>query len=186
MVKTELTERFLSAPMLADLDPGSRRAVLEFLVEERAAKGTVLLEQGRQNDHMSFLISGSVTIERSARPTLAKKSKNSAATEPIATLTAPSVFGTTSFFHSDPPTFTLRAASDVSLLTLYHPAHERLRRENPKAAEALAVAVVHILTERLNELDKVFTKYVAEHPDDEPKVTEWAGFRARLFEDPND
>jgi CRP-like cAMP-binding protein len=181
MVKTELAERFLAAPMLAEIEPESRRAVLEYLVEERAQKGTVLLEQGLRNDHMSFLIAGSVAIEGS-RSGLARKGR----AEPLATLHAPTIFGTTSFFHSDPPTFTVRAASDVSMLTLYHPAHERLREENPKAAEALAVAVVHVLTNRLNELDKVFTKYVADHPDEEPKVTEWAGFRARLFEDPND
>jgi CRP/FNR family transcriptional regulator, cyclic AMP receptor protein len=182
MVKTELSERFLSAPMLADVEPGARRAVLEFLVEERADKGTILLEQGQRNDHMSFLIAGSATIER-ARP---GSGKTGGRMEALATLTAPSMFGTTSFYHSDPPRFTVRAASDVALLTLYHPAHERLRQENPQAAEALAVAVVHVLTERLNELDAVFSKYMAEHPDDEHKVTEWAGFRARLFQDPND
>jgi len=72
------------------------------------------------------------------------------------------------------------------LLTLYHPAHERLRREDSPAAEALAVAAVRVLSERFNELDRMFTDYMARHPDDHPKVNEWAGFRARLFEEPAD
>jgi CRP/FNR family transcriptional regulator, cyclic AMP receptor protein len=177
MVQAELAERFLSAPMLAGVDPKLTRALLGALVEERAEKGKVLLEQGQPNDHLSFLISGSAIIERR---------RGGPRHETLATLTAPSVYGTTSFFSPDPPTFTVRAASDVWLLTLYRPAHVRLRREHPLAAEALAVATVRVLSERLNELDQVFSKYMAEHPDDHPKVTEWAGFRARLFEEPSD
>jgi hypothetical protein len=30
----------------------------------------------------------------------------------------------------------------------------------------------------------MFSTYISQHPDDHPKVTEWAGFRARLFEEP--
>jgi CRP/FNR family cyclic AMP-dependent transcriptional regulator len=177
MVRAELAERFLSAPMLAGVEPGLRQALLGALVEERAEKGAVLLKQGQPNDHLSFLIAGSAAIERK---------RGGPGVETLATLTAPSVFGTTSFFRPDPPTFTVRATSDVWLLTLYHPAHDRLRANHPLAAEALAVATVRVLAERLNELDQVFSKYMAEHPDDHPKVTEWAGFRARLFEEPND
>ena len=182
MVQAELMDRFFSSSMLAGMESGLRLAVLKALVEERATEGTVLLLQGQPNDHLSFLISGTATIER---PKPASGPKNGRP-EILATLTAPTVFGTTSFFRPDSPTFTVRAASDVVLLTLYHPAHDHLREENPRAAEALAVAAVNVLTERLNELDAVFSKYMAEHPDDQPKVTEWAGFRARLFEEPND
>ena len=173
MIETEAAERFMSAPLLTEVDSKSRRAVLEVLTEDRAPAGSVLLVQGQPNDHLSFLILGTAAIERK-RP--------DGRTETLATLAAPSVFGTTSFFCADPPTFTVRAATDVRLLTLYHPAHERLRRENPDAAEALALAAVRILSERFNELDRAFSDYMARHPE----FTEWAGFRARLFEEPSD
>ena len=66
-----------------------------------------------------------------------------------------------------------------------HPAHERLRRTNPRAAEALALAVVRVLAERFDLLDKRVSDGLVQHADDQPKVTEWSGFRARLFEEPN-
>lgn len=177
MVQAEAAERFLSAPLFGKVDPGLRRAVLDAMVEDRSPAGTVLLTQGQPNDHLSFLIGGSAVIER-ARP--------DGTVEALATLHAPSVFGTTSFFSPDAPTFNVRASTEVWLLTLYHTAHDRLRRENPRAAEALAVTAVNVLSERFNELDRLFSDYVHRHPDDPPRVDEWAGFRARLFEESAD
>src|SRR5207248_3068565 len=64
MVSPAAAERFLDAPWLADLDPASRHAVLNVLVEDRAPAGAVLLAQGESNDHISFLIEGSAVVER--------------------------------------------------------------------------------------------------------------------------
>jgi len=177
MIEAEAAERFLAGPWSADADRVSRQALLESLAEERAGAGTVLLAQGHPNDHLSFLIGGSAVIERA---------RGGGRAEAIATLHAPTIFGTTSFFRPDPPTFRVRAAADVWLLTLYHEAHDRLRRDHPRAAEALATAVVVVLSERLDELDRLFSDYMARHPADPSKVSEWAGFRARLFEAPAD
>lgn len=176
MVKADVAEQFLAAPLLADVDPGSSRALLEFLEEKQAADGATLLEQGQPNGYISFLVEGSAVIERS----LAE-----GRTETLATLTAPAVFGTTSFFRGTPSTIRVRATSQVRVLTLDHPAHEGLRRANPRAAEALALAVVRVLAERFDLLDKRVSDSLAQHADDHPKVTEWSGFRARLFEEPN-
>jgi CRP-like cAMP-binding protein len=173
MVQADAAEQFLSAPLLAEVDSKSRRAVLEAMVEGRPATGSVLLAQGQRNDRLSFLIGGSVAIERK---------RQDGRTEPLATLSAPSVFGITSFFCPDPPTFSVRAATDVWLLTLDQAAFARLRREHPAAAAALAVAAVRVLSERFNELDRTFGDYMTRHPE----FTEWAGFRARLFEEPSD
>jgi CRP-like cAMP-binding protein len=174
MVRAEVAERFMAAPLLADVDPGARRAVLEALEERRPPAGSVLIEQGQRNDHLTFLISGSVTVERK---------QPDGRIDTIVTMSAPSVFGVTSFFVPTPPTFSVRAKTEVWLLTLSHRAHERLRLETPKAAEALAVAAIRVLSERFDELDRLFSKYMAEHPQDQPKVSELAGFRARLFEE---
>lgn len=176
MVTADVAERFLSSPLLADVDLDLRQALLQTLEESRAASGAVLLEQGEPNDHLSFLIEGSAEIER-IFPGNRK--------EILAPLTAPAVFGTTSFFRPTPPTVTVRATTDVCLLTLGHPAHDQLRRDDPRTAEALAVIVVRILAERFDLLDKRVSDFLAQHAGDTPKVTEWSGFRARLFEDPN-
>ncbi len=168
---------FLSAPWFSEIDPALGRAVLSALTETRAASGTILLAEGHANDHLSFLMSGSAAVQRG---------KMGGGWETLATLAAPTLFGVTSFFRPQPPTFTVRAATDVSLLTLDHPAHDRLRRENPAAAEALAIALLRVLGDRFEELDRVFSDYMARHPDDHAKVTEWAGFRARLFDERGD
>ena len=176
MGEGDAAERFLSAPLWGDFDVEPRRAVFEALVADHAPAGTTLMHQGRPNDRLSFLIEGSAVIER----TFPGGPK-----EILATLTAPAVFGTSSVFGSNPSTVSVRATSDVRLLTLSHPQHERLRRANPAAAEALALGILRVLSERFDMLDKRVTDYLAQHADDPPKVNEWAGFRARLFEEPN-
>jgi CRP/FNR family cyclic AMP-dependent transcriptional regulator len=174
MVDAKAAERFMASPLLADVEPVLRRAMLEVMAEDRARAGSVLLEQGQPNDHLSFVIEGTVTVERKFPV---------GTNEVLTTMTAPAVFGTTSFFRPTPPTVNVCALTDVWLLTLYHPAHESLRRENPRAAEALALAVVRVLAERFDILDQRLSEYLRRHNDDQPKPTEWANFRARLFED---
>jgi CRP/FNR family cyclic AMP-dependent transcriptional regulator len=176
MVESDVARQFMAAPVLADVDPESKRALLAAMNVGRERAGTILLGQGQPNDHLSFLIEGSAVIERS-HPGGRK--------EVLAQMTAPGIFGTTSFFRPNPPTITVRATSDVCILTMDHPAHDRLRRDDPRAAEALAVAVVRILAERFDLLDQRVSDSLAQHADDHPKVTEWSGFRARLFEEPN-
>jgi len=174
MIDAEATERFMAAPWLAGVDREIKRAILGALVDARAPSGSTLLEQGQPNDHLTFLIEGAAVIDR----TFANGRR-----EVITHLTAPAVFGTTSFFQPKPPTATVRATSDVWTLSLYHPAHEALRASNPRAAEELALAVVRALSERFDLIDKLFTDFTREHSNGPAKKSEWAGFRARLFED---
>jgi CRP-like cAMP-binding protein len=175
MIDEEASKRFMAAPFLAEVQREAKLALLNTLIEARATAGTPLLAQGQPNDHLTFLIDGTVELER----TFANGRK-----EIVTTLTAPAVFGTTSFFQPKPPTVTVRARTGVWMLTLYHPAHDALRRDNPEAAEALALAVVRTLSERFDLIDKLFTDYIAQHPDAPGNSTsEWSRFRARLFEE---
>lgn len=177
MVSPDASTLFLDAPWLADLDQASRQAVLNVLVEHRAEAGAVLMERGRPNDHVSFLIDGSVSIER---PT-----PSGERVEAVTVLTAPSVFGLTSFFRPHPPNVTVRAEVPVRYLTLDHHAHGLLRRLDPVAAEQLAQAVVRVLADRFDKLIDHVTQDMARHPEGHPKLTEWAAFRSRLFDETN-
>jgi CRP-like cAMP-binding protein len=175
MIDAEAARLFMEAPWLAEVDREPKLALLNSLVEERATAQSVLLAQGQPNDHLTFLIDGKVDLERVF---------DSGRKEIITTLTAPAVFGTTSFFQPKPPTVTARASTDVWMLTLYHPAHDRLRKESPPAAEALALAVVRTLSERFDLIDRLFSDYIKEHPDVPGNtVSEWSRFRARLFDE---
>jgi CRP-like cAMP-binding protein len=176
MVEGDAAERFLAASMWGDVDLKIRRALFEAMEEDHARAGATLLEQGQPNERLLLLIEGSAVIER----TYHGRRK-----EVLATLNAPAAFGTTSFFRPNPPTVTVRATSDVRLLTLSHPQHERLRRANPAAAEGLALAILRVLSERFDMLDQRVSDFLAEHADDPLKVNEWASFRTRLFEEPN-
>jgi CRP/FNR family cyclic AMP-dependent transcriptional regulator len=174
MIETEAGERFMAAPWLVEVDSDTKKAILNTLIEARAPAGAVLLPQGQPNDHLSFLIAGTASIERAF---------GSGRRETITMLTAPAVFGTTSFFQPKPPSVTVRATSDVWILSLYHPAHEALRADNPRAAEALALAVLRALSERFDLIDKMFSDLGSQHADEPARMSEWAGFRTRLFEE---
>lgn len=175
MITADVAEQFLAAPLLADVDLDARRTLLAILEESHATAGSILLEQGEPNDHLSFLITGSAVIERTG---------DGGRKEILARLDAPAVFGTTSFFRPTPPTISVRATTDVCMLTMSHPAHDQLRRSDPRTAEALAVAVVRILAERFDLLDKRVSDSLAQHAGDAPKTSEWSWFRSRLFEEP--
>jgi CRP-like cAMP-binding protein len=175
MIDDEAAKRFMTAPWLTEVDRETKLALLGALVEERDKAGAVLLAQGQPNDHLTFLIDGTVDLERIF---------GNGRKELVTTLTAPAVFGTTSFFQPTPPTVTALARTDVWMLTLHHPAHEALRRVNPRAAEALALAVVRTLSERFDLLDKLFNDYTHQHPNGHTEApSEWSRFRTRLFQD---
>lgn len=176
MVTPAAEERFLAAPLLAEVDRTARLAVLSVLNERREPAGAGLLEQGKANDHISFLIEGTARVLRNYPD---------GRVETVATLTAPSVFGETSFFRTTPPIVSVRAETAVWLLTLDHPAHDRLRRESPRAAEELALAAVRVLAERFDLIDHRVSDYLRQHPEGPAKANEWAHFRARLFEESN-
>lgn len=170
------SERFLSAPWLDESEPEIRRAVLHELAEERYPAGTAILTQGEPNNRLVFLVEGAVQVfwtYRDGREVL------------VTTLEAPACFGVPSFFRATPPTVTVRASTPVWLLTLDHPGHERLRRDCPRAAEALALAAVRVLADRFDTLDHRICESMEQHPDDHARPSEWASFRARLFERTN-
>jgi CRP-like cAMP-binding protein len=175
MINHDAAERFMNAPLLADVAREAKLALLNAMDEQKARAGSVLLKQGQPNDHLTFLIDGTVELERTFRDN--RK-------EVITILKAPAVFGTTSFFQPKPPTVTARAESDVWMLVLHHPQHDALRRDNPRAAEALAMAVVRTLSERFDLLDQHFTDFIAQHREvPASNVSEWSRFRSRLFEE---
>lgn len=175
MINADAAERFMAAPWLEATDREIKQELLDALAERRAAEGTILLAQGQPNDHLAFLIEGTAEILRRGED---------GRTDFITTLKAPAVFGTTSFFRPNPPPATVRATSDVWLLTLHHPAYETLRRDRPRAAEALALAVLRAVSERFDLIDSLFADYIRKHPHaSSGDVSEWSRFRSRLFEE---
>lgn len=175
IVKDEAARRWLESPLLVGVEDRCRLAVSRHLVGERVEPGFVLLRQGVPNGRLWFVVDGGVAIERE-RP--------HGKVDLLATMTGPALFGTTTFFRSSAPSMTIRSTSALTLWTLDHEGFEALRRDDPRAAEALALAVVRVLSERFDMLDQKIGELMAEHAHDLPKATELAEFRSRLFDDP--
>ncbi len=175
LLTTDKAAQFLASPLLSGMEDDARLEVFERLAETSIDAGTPLLFQGRPNDRLWFVLEGSVAIER-------KQADGS--TDLLASMTAPAIFGTTTFFRSTTPTASIRATSKLTLWTLDRQGHEALRLNQPRAAESLALTILRVLSERFDTLDQRITELMAEHGEDHPRANEWANFRSRLFEDP--
>jgi CRP/FNR family cyclic AMP-dependent transcriptional regulator len=175
LLSTDRSAQFLTSPLLSGIEEDARLAVFQRLVEGSLEAGAPLLFQERPNNRLWFVLEGSVAIERK---------QTDGQIDVLASMNAPAIFGTTTFFRSSTPTATIRASSKLTLWTLDRQAHEELRRDEPRAAEALTLAVLRVLSERFDLLDDRITELMAEHGEDHPRANEWANFRSRLFEDP--
>ena len=169
--------RFLEAPWLEGVDPSIRQRIWHALNERTEPVGTTLLDQDQPTRQLWFVASGSVAVERT-RPRAGSRP------EILAELSGAAIYGTTTFFRDSVPTMTLRATTPIHGWTLDRPAYACLRVEDPEAAEALALTVVKVLSERFDMLDDRLTDLMAQHHDDHRRATEWADFRSRLFEEP--
>jgi CRP-like cAMP-binding protein len=173
-IATDQSEQFLASPLLGGADDGARRAIFQFLVETSAPAGTSLLIQGKPNEKLWFVLGGAVAIERK---------QPDGRVDVLANFSGPGMFGTTTFFRSSAPSASIRATSNLTVWTLDHRSHSHLRREHPRAAEALSLEAVRVLSERFDQLDARLAELMAEHGDDRPRANEWASFRSRLFEE---
>ena len=167
--------RFIESPLLSGVEEASRLAIFRALIPVTAATGFALLEQGKANDRLWFVLGGEVAIERTGPDGKA---------DVLATLSGPAIYGTTTFFRGTALSATIRASNDLTVGTLDRRTHERLRRDDPRAAEELALSVVRVLSERFDMLDARLSSLMADHDADHPRATEWSSFRARLFEEP--
>ena len=167
--------RFLEAPWLETVDAAIRLTIWNALEERSEPPRVALLEQGRPIERLWFVASGSVAVERT---------RSGARAEVLAELDGPAMYGTTTFFRRSLPTMTIRATTPIEGWTLDRSAYDQLRADHPEAAEALALAVVRVLSERFDLLDRRLTSLMADHDPNHPRATEWADFRSRLFEEP--
>ena len=167
--------RFCDAPWLDGVDTSLRLNLWQVLEERTVSPRMTLFDQNKPNSQLWFVAEGSVTVERIAA---------GGHPEVLAKLDGPAVYGTTTFFRNSLPTMTIRATSIVRGWTLDRSSYDRLRVDHPEAAEALALAVVQVLSERFDLLDRRLTTLMASHEGDHPRITEWANFRSRLFEEP--
>ena len=176
MVPPDAAEQFLQAPWMPAMESAARRSVLAVLHDDRAAPGTTLVAQGKLNGRIHFLLDGTVEMVR-AFP--------GGHEEVVGTLQAPTVLGELSFFRRCPCLMSVRTTTPARFLVLDHDAHETLRRNDPRAAEQLAIAAIQLLAERFEGLDRKVTDFLADQDKAQrlARSSEWTAFRGRLFEE---
>ncbi|MDX2038850.1 MAG: cyclic nucleotide-binding domain-containing protein [Isosphaeraceae bacterium] len=158
-----------------EIESSAREAILAHLEPIDAPSGTMFLSEGERNDRMWFLTSGSAVIER----------KHRGGSIAIANLLAPAIFGATTFFRPTASTVTIRATSPSRVLALSPSGYDRLKRDDPRAAESLARATIQVLSERFDLLDQRMNEFMELEKRPRSTDNEWTKFRARLFGDPN-
>jgi CRP-like cAMP-binding protein len=168
------TRDFPSFSCLLVLSDSAREAIRAVLREETAEAGAVLLTEGASNDRLGFLAEGSLRLTRSypGHPD-----------EEVVRLDAPATFGETSFFRGKASLVTARAQTASRFFALDRDAYDGLRRSDPVAAEELARAMLCLLAERFDLLDRRVSEFLAENGNGEKarKASEWSAFRTRLF-----
>ena len=112
MVKADTAERFLTAPCWPKSIRTRSSRVLGCVEEDRASSRRDACSTGISEQSPRLRGRGAVVIERSFP---------GGRQEVLTTLTAPTVFGTTSFSRPNPSTISVRATTDIRMLTLDHP-----------------------------------------------------------------
>lgn len=176
MVSPDAAEQFLKAPWMPAMEATARRSVLAVLHEDRAESGTALLTQGKLNGRIHFLLEGAVELVRTFPD---------GHEEVVTASQAPTVLGELSFFRRCPCLMGVRTTTPSRFLVLDHDAHEALRRNDPCAAEQLAIAAIQLLAERFEGLDRKVTDFLADQEKARKiaRSSEWTAFRSRLFEE---
>ena len=176
MIDTQASERFMAAPWLGEIDPETKRAILNALVEARAPSGAILLAQDQPNDHLSFLIEGTASIERILGEW------NGARSSPC--LQAPAVFGSTSFFRPQPRASRFGRLRTSGCCPCIIPPTRHCGRPTRERPKSLALAVLRAVSERFDMMDKYIVDFLARHSERAGKdQANGRGFRARMFEE---
>ena len=165
----------MATPLLSGVPEGRKRTIFGALQRRPIEAGSPLIAQGVRNDRLWFLIEGDVAVDRA---------RADGRVDRLAEFSGPAIYGTTTFFRPTGPSATIRATTDLVAWTLDQAGLDRIRQEDPEAAEALALSVVRVLSERFDLLDRKLAELLAEHADDHPRANEWANFRTRVFEEP--
>jgi CRP-like cAMP-binding protein len=97
----------------------------------------------------------------------------------VTTLTGPSVFGESSFFHPVPHTATAHCATAVRAIRLTRDVYDRLATTNPPVAFKLASNAAAILAQRLQETDRWIEDLLGEQQDAQT-ASSWGRFRSRV------
>jgi CRP-like cAMP-binding protein len=121
------TSRLRSIPLFADLSDEQLRKIAPFAEEKRVDKGTELVREGDYSYEFMFIEEGTAEVARGG--------------EHVADLGPGDFFGEIGLLEKDLRTATVKATSDMSLITLTGWDLDRVRKAMPEAYEQIQRAL---------------------------------------------
>lgn len=152
------------------LTPSQRQAFLRLAEAETHPADTTILHEGGDTRGLWVVMRGGAEVV---------KHSGDGPPRVLAELGPGAVFGEMSFFRPAAHSAAVRAVSVVETVLLTADGHDRLQRDDPATAAALARAVAVILSERLRRMDDWVARLLATCPPE--KKEEWADFRTKLW-----
>lgn len=181
----EAERRFLEADWLEGVDLDLRRVLFDHLREDHVSAGTVVICQGQPNDLLSFVLEGRFLVWRDHGSGVSDVTTAAHIHSDPAQLVfdAPAVFGETSFYTGQPAIVSVRAETDLWRLVMDRQAHEQLRSDHPRAAEALAFSSARTLSHQFADIENQLDRFLGLTYMSSPRKseTEWSRFRKQLF-----
>jgi len=160
-------------PIFRDMTLDEREQVLGLLEHHSYAKGDVILREGNLNQILWIVVHGKCEVFKTAGK---GKERQLAVLEPGA------VFGEMSFFEQAPHSASVRALTDVELMSLPRARYDALRETPSLAACKIASSLNTVLAQRLRRMDE-WTCRLLERPEAANHREEWQEFRAKLYTD---
>ena len=175
MIDTEATKRFMAAPWLTDVDPETKKAIAGALVEARAASGATLLAAGstqRSPDVPDRGNRGDRSNLRHRPPRYHHPFDGAGRC-----LARPPFFNRNRQpSRSRPRRMSGCCRSTTRLTRRCGPPTRAPRKRSPWRSSACPVGTVRSYRQAFQRLSR-------QHADEPARKSEWAAFRARLFEE---
>jgi CRP-like cAMP-binding protein len=156
------------------MSPAEVGSVAEACTEVNFAAGELILIEGQVARALWLLIEGKVEVDLHVA---------GAGERIIAELSAPSIFGESSFFHAHPHSASVKTLSPTRLLKLDRSRFEQLAAENNIAALRLGVKAAELLAGRLYQTDR-FVEQILQSQMDRKVHAAWRHLREGLGQGP--
>jgi CRP/FNR family cyclic AMP-dependent transcriptional regulator len=163
-------------PIFAGLSESEARQLAAIADEVEFAPSQTVLEQGAHGQQLWILLEGKCEVYHQ-RPS----GKSSAKPIVLATLEPYSNFGEMSFFRPAAHSASVRAQTNVKLLSIDRAKYDVLACDHSPAACKLAINTVASLAERLRRMDDWVNELSSKGTPPE-KIPEWSRLRATLFD----
>jgi CRP-like cAMP-binding protein len=131
-------------PLFSQLLPEDRRKIVSYFTPEKAKQGAVLVQEGEPGDSMYFILAGKVGVYTSlAQADGENAGETSSEDLLLATLTGGDFFGEQALMTNEPRSATVKALSDVGLLSFSRNDLEDVIQQYPNIESELQIEAFH-------------------------------------------